>query len=432
MSSWPISYLIFLFILGSLSCLLTSNLLKMPDVPSHMRAVVFKSVGKVVVEDRPMPQIQDPRDVIVKVKAAGLCGSDLHWFRGHQKIPGDFIPGHEVIGDVFQIGGGVEKFKVGDSVVVCFWLAHHLPQSHVLLRDQRLRRFLLQASFSTQCGSCFYCRKKQTSRCPDYYLLGMSQHHVAAKAMNISGPALITIGNRSTDRDIDGGQAEYVRIPFADTSLSHPPKGLPERLLVLMGDIFPTGYFCASRFLQPMSPQEAKDTIVAVVGCGPVGICAIAAALTWADAVYAIDLIPERLAEAEKIGAKPLRLDEDPVGTIQTATDGRGADLALELVGGPEPFQLCLRLIRPFGIISSVGVQAHDLTLHGPTLHAKNVKVEWGRCPVYGIFDEALECLVKVQDKVSFLCDREMKLEDAVEAYRLFDSRKVHKIILVP
>ncbi|EWY80744.1 hypothetical protein FOYG_16672 [Fusarium oxysporum NRRL 32931] len=312
----------------------------MSNTTHSMRAVVFKSPGRVVVEDRPMPRIQDPRDAIVKVKAAGLCGSDLHWFRGNQnmKVPGDFIPGHEVVGEVYEVGSAVKKFQTGESVVD----------------------------------------------------------------------------------------------PNADTSLLHPPPALPERLLVLMGDIFPTGYFCASRFLKPMTPAEAKETVVAVVGCGPVGICAIAAALTWCDTVYAIGMIPERIAEAEKIGAKPLRLDQNPEQAIKDATDGRGADLVLEVVGGPKPFQLCLDLIRPFGTISSVGVQATDLTLHGPTLHAKNVKVEWGRCPVYGIFDEALECLVKVQEKVSFLCDKEMKLEEAVEAYDLFDNRKVHKIILIP
>ncbi|SPJ85499.1 related to alcohol dehydrogenase [Fusarium torulosum] len=348
-----------------------------------MRAVVFKEVGRVVVEDRPMPRIEDSRDAIIKVTAAGLCGSDLHWFRGHQKLPGDFIPGHEIVGQIASVGSSVSKFKIGQPVV---------------------------ASFSSQCGDCFYCHKRQTSRCPEYYLFG----------------------NRSTERDIDGGQAEYVRIPYADSTLTLAPKSIPDKLLVLMGDIFPTGYFCASRFLKRMEPEEAKKTVVAVVGCGPVGICAIASALTWSDTVYAIDMVPDRLAEAEKIGAKPLLLSDNPAETIRAATEGRGADLALEVVGGQEPFNLCMDLIRPFGIISSVGVQTHDLTFKGPMLHGKNVTIEWGRCPVYGIFDESLECLVKVQDKVSFLCDKQMKLEDAVEAYEIFDNRKAHKIILVP
>lgn len=181
-----------------------------------------------------------------------------------------------------------------------------------------------------------------------------------------------------------------------------------------------------------MEPEEARKTVVAVVGCGPVGICAIAAALTWSDTVYAIDMIPGRLVEAEKMGAIPLLLSDNPAETIRAATGGRGADLALEVVGGQDPFDLCIDLIRPFGIISSVGVQTQDLTFKGPTLHGKNVTIEWGRCPVYGIFDEALACLVKVQDKVSFLCDKQMKLEDAVEAYDAFENRRAHKIILVP
>lgn len=214
--------------------------------------------------------------------------------------------------------------------------------------------------------------------------------------------------------------------------MMHSPRSVPESLLVLMGDIFPTGYFCASRFLKPMPAEQARKTVVAVVGCGPVGICAIAAALTWSETVYAIDLIPQRLAEAAKIGAIPLALTDNPATAIRAATDGRGADLVLEVVGGRKPFDLCVDLIRPFGTISSVGVQTEDLVLNGPTMHGKNVKMEFGRCPVYGIFEESLACLEKVQDKVSFLCDEVMSLDNATEAYRLFDARKVHKVILIP
>ncbi|KAL0934054.1 alcohol dehydrogenase GroES-like domain-containing protein [Colletotrichum truncatum] len=197
-----------------------------------------------------------------------------------------------------------------------------------------------------------------------------------------------------------------------------------------MGDVFPTGYFCASRFLQPLKPEVAKKTAVVVVGCGPVGICAIASALTWSDTVYAIDMVPERLEEAARLGAKPL--SGDVVAAVKAATDGRGADVVLEVVGGPEAFALCLEMVRPFGHISSVGVQAKPLTLSGPLLYGKNVTIAWGRCPVYGIFDEALQCLIKVQDQVAFLCEKQMRLEDAVEAYELFNARKEHKIILTP
>jgi threonine dehydrogenase-like Zn-dependent dehydrogenase len=198
-----------------------------------------------------------------------------------------------------------------------------------------------------------------------------------------------------------------------------------------MADIFPTGYFCASRFLNT-STEEAKSSVTAVVGCGPVGICAIATALTRCDTVFAIDMVPERLEEAERLGAKPLLLTEDPGAAIKAATNGRGADVVLEVVGTLEAMRLCVDIVRPFGSISSVGVQTETVALEGPVLYGKNVTIAWGRCPVRGIFEEALETLVKVQDKVSFLCDCSMKLEEAVEAYRLFNDRKVHKVLLRP
>lgn len=221
-----------------------------------------------------------------------------------------------------------------------------------------------------------------------------------------------------------------MRVPYADTTLVHSPKEVRPELLVLMSDIFPTGYFCAARFLKNMPKEEAKESVVAVVGCGPVGICAIASALTWCPNVYAIDMVPERLAEAEKMGAKPLLLDENPEAVIRDATDGRGADVVLEVVGTHEAMQQGLSMIRPFGFVSSVGVYLGDYTFSGPMLHAKNATMAWGRCPVRGIFEEALECLGRVQDKVAFLCDVHMGMEKAAEAYDIFNRRKAHKIIL--
>ncbi|KAF7556589.1 hypothetical protein G7Z17_g1351 [Cylindrodendrum hubeiense] len=348
---------------------------------SSMRAVIFKGVGQVAVEERKRPVIQDPRDAIVKVSVAALCGSDLHWYRGHQKIPTGFIPGHEFAGVVHQIGSQVTGLNIGDSVV---------------------------ATFTTQCGYCFYCKKKQTSRCENSFLFG----------------------NSAGATSIDGGQAEYVRVPFASSTLVPKPASLPDNMLVLMGDIFPTGYFCASRFLKPLPRDEAKSACTVVVGCGPVGICAIAAASQWCDNIFAIDMVPERLAEAQKLGATPLLLTENPTAKILAATEGRGADVVLEVVGTVAAMQLCVDMVRPFGSISSVGVQTEEVSFHGPTLYAKNVTIAWGRCPVRGIFEEALECLIEVQDKVAFLCECHMKLEQASEAYELFNARKVHKVLL--
>ncbi|KAJ5626418.1 hypothetical protein N7528_003845 [Penicillium herquei] len=254
-----------------------------------------------------------------------------------------------------------------------------------------------------------------------------------APFVNFLNPAVFwEVGNSAGTTSIDGGQAEYVRVPYADSSLVLAPSSIPASLLVLMGDIFPTGYFCASRFMKMMSVEEAKSSVMAVVGCGPVGICAIATALTFCDTVFAIDMVPERLAEAERLGAKPLLLTGNPSSAIKAATNGRGADIVLEVVGSLDAMRLCVDLARPFGLVSSVGVQTETVALEGPVLYGKNLTIAWGRCPVRGIFEEALQTLIKVQDKLAFLCERTMALEDATEAYKLFDSRKVHKVLLRP
>lgn len=267
-------------------------------------------------------------------------------------------------------------------------------------------------------------KAKQADATPAFSLVSSSPPSTAS--------LIVLTGNSAGTASIDGGQAEYVRVPHANQTLVKTPSEVRESLLVLMGDIFPTGYFAASRFLKSLTPSEAKETTVAVVGCGPVGICAIATALTWCERVFAIDLVPDRLEEARKLGAIPISLENDPAAKIKEATSGRGADVALEVVGSPESLSLCLDIVRPFGSVSSVGVQTSTLALDGPSVYNKNLTIAWGRCPVRGIFDDALACLAKVQDQVAFLCERTVPLEDAVKAYKLFNDRKVHKLLLKP
>ena len=196
-------------------------------------------------------------------------------------------------------------------------------------------------------------------------------------------------------------------------------------MLVLMADIFPTGYFAASRFLKNLNARDKKEFTAVVVGCGPVGVCAITCALRMVDTVYAIDSIPERLEEAAKLGAKTLNLNDDPVATIKSVTDNRGADVVMEVVGHADAFQLCFDLVRPWGCISSIGVHTEQLPLNGLLAYGKNVTMAFGRCPVRSIFEEALEVLVQEQKKVAFLCGRTMSLEEAPKAYRDFEARKV-------
>ncbi|GIZ41204.1 hypothetical protein CKM354_000451800 [Cercospora kikuchii] len=327
--------------------------------PVSMRAVVYKGPYEVAVEDKPYPKIQHETDCILKVTTSALCGSDLHFYRGQLKVPAGFICGHEFVGDIVEIGNKVEKFSIGEKVVVPFY---------------------------TACGKCFYCIRGQASRC------GQGQ----------------LFGNALSADSIDGGQAEYVRVPLCDTTCVRAPSNIPEELLVLMADIFPTGYFAASRFLKNLEPRDRQNFTSVVVGCGPVGICAIACAVTMVDTVYAIDSVPERLEQAAALGAIPIHLTEqDPIAEIMKATDGRGADVVMEVVGHPDALQLSLDLIRPWGSISSVGMHNHALALEGFQLYSKNATLAFGRCPVRSIFEDALALLVK-QD---------------------FEARKVHKVL---
>lgn len=196
-----------------------------------------------------------------------------------------------------------------------------------------------------------------------------------------------------------------------------------------MADIFPTGYFAASRFLKNLSQRDREEFTTVVIGCGPVGICAITCALTMVKTVYAIDSVPERLEEAKKLGAIPILLSDNPVEKIKAATGGRGADVVMEVVGHTDAFMLAFDLIRPWGQISSIGVHTEMIPLNGLLCYGKNVTMAFGRCPVRSLFEDALKILVQEQKKVAFLCGRTMPLEEAPEAYRMFEQRKVHKIV---
>lgn len=261
--------------------------------------------------------------------------------------------------------------------------------------------------FYTACGECYYCVRGQASRCSKGELFGNSV------------PA----------NTIDGGQAEYVRCPLADSTFVLTPHNIPEEMLVLMADIFPTGYFAASRFLKNLTERDRKEFTVVCVGCGPVGMCAIICALTMVDTVYAIDSVPERLEEAAKLGAKPINLNDNPIEKIKQASGGRGADVVMEVVGHKSAWQLCFDLIRPWGSISSIGVHTEKFEVDGLQMYGKNVTMAFGRCPVRSIFEDALALLVKEQSKVAFLCGKIMSLEDAPKAYEDFEARKVHKVV---
>lgn len=148
-----------------------------------------------------------------------------------------------------------------------------------------------------------------------------------------------------------------MRCPLADTTFVKTPAGIPEEMLVLMADIFPTGYFAAARYLKDLPQRDRDEYTVVCIGCGPVGICAITCALTMVKTVYAIDSVPERLEQAKALGAIPINLNDDPVQKIKDASNGRGADVVMEVVGHADAWQMGFDMIRPWGAISSIGVQ---------------------------------------------------------------------------
>ncbi|CAI6096564.1 unnamed protein product [Clonostachys chloroleuca] len=346
-----------------------------------MKAVVFDGPYKVSIQDRPIPQYDN--DIIVKVSASALCGSELHVFRGHQPSATGFIMGHEFTGTVVAAGPTVKSVQVGDKVV---------------------------SAFTTSCGECFYCTHGSSSRCVKCQLFG--------------------------SKVLDGGQAEFVRVPLADGTVAKAPPTISDQALVLMADIFPTGYFGVKSAIE-MSPSiDVRDATIVVIGCGPVGLCAIvAAAHLQPKHIFAIDMVDSRLEQAKKLGAEPFNSAKDKEAMearIKEVTDGRGADMAVEVVGLSPALRTAFDLVRPFGTISSIGVHNAEVPWTGNEAYGKNVRLQMGRCPVRSVFPEALALLEKKQDLLSFMFENIMPLSSAVEGYQLFDQLKVQKVVFTP
>ncbi|KDN39689.1 GroES-like protein [Tilletiaria anomala UBC 951] len=345
-----------------------------------MKAVVFKGPNHVVVEQRPIPQVQDDTDAVVKVVTSGLCGSDLHIYRGHQPVSHhDFILGHEFVGTIHKVGPGVKSFKEGDLVL---------------------------SPFTISCGDCFYCTRSQTGRCVRSKVFG-------------SVP-------------LEGAQAEYVLVPLAETSLYHAPQDVPKELLVLLADIVPTGYFACKNAWDRLSDEERKDATCVVIGNGPVGLCAVSAAAALPfKRIFAVDSIPQRLEQAKKHGAhQSINFQSEDVDMIiKGATGGRGADVILEVVGAEAALQMAIKLARPFGVISSVGVHTHSVTLSGPDLYNKNLRLSFGRCPVRAVFVPALKLLQDNVDLFKNFVQHVIPIDSATEYYKLFNEGKILKTV---
>jgi 2-desacetyl-2-hydroxyethyl bacteriochlorophyllide A dehydrogenase len=338
-----------------------------------MKALIFQGKQKVEFSSVTDPVIVQPTDVIVKVKLCAICGSDLHVYHEHEKgLDHSTAMGHEFTGEVVEVGRDIKTLKIGDHVM---------------------------SPFSTSCGECFYCKLGLTSRCVFSQLFGW----------------------RENGKGLHGGQAEYVRVPLAEHTLIKTPDGISTEHALLLGDIIPTGYFCA------MQANILPQGTYAVVGCGPVGLMAILGTrIQGGERIFAIDTVPERLEVARQFGAIPLNPRHvDPLATIHENNDGRGVDAVMEAVGNNETGKLAYRLVRPGGIISMVGVCTDQHMPFSPTdAYNKNLTFKVGRCPARFLMDRLIP--VVQSDKYNFtkIISHRMSLSDGTHGYDIFANKK--------
>ena len=295
-----------------------------------MRALVYHGPGVKAWEDVPKPEVTADTDAIVRVDATTICGTDLHILKGDVPAVTDGrILGHEAVGTVETVGSGVKTVKAGDRVLV---------------------------SCISACGTCRYCREGHAGQC-------------------LGGGGWI-LGHK-----IDGTQAEYVRVPFADTSTYPLPAGASDEDILMLADILPTGYEVGV-----LNGNVQPGDVVAIVGAGPIGLSAITGARLFSPShVVAIDLADVRLEAAKRFGADVTVNNgrQDPLEVIRELTDGLGADVAIEAVGVPATFELAARLIRPGGHIANIGVHGEPATLHLEELWIKNVTITTGLVDAY-------------------------------------------------
>lgn len=286
-----------------------------------MKALVYHGPGKCALEDRPMPAISHPADAIVRVTRTTICGTDLHILKGDVPTcePGRIL-GHEGVGVVHDVGSAVSSLKPGDHVLI---------------------------SCISACGKCEYCRRGMYSHC--------------------------TTGGWILGNRIDGTQAEYVRIPHAETSLYPIPPDADEDALVMLSDVLPTGFECGV-----LNGKVEPGCTVAIVGAGPIGLAALLTAQFYTPArLVMIDRDTNRLEIARRFGATDC-IDigtSDPVAAVMKLTAGVGVDCAIEAVGIPATFELCQALVAPGGTIANVGVHGVKADLHIEKLWDRNIAI---------------------------------------------------------
>jgi threonine dehydrogenase-like Zn-dependent dehydrogenase len=388
-----------------------------------MRAVCWHGVHEVSVEQVPDPGILNPRDALVKVSSTAICGSDLHLYDGY--IPTMFrgdILGHEFMGEIVEVGPGVTNLRAGDRVVVPFPIA---------------------------CGSCFFCERELFSLCEN-----SNPNAPLAEKMWGHSPAGI-FGYSHMLGGYAGGQAEYVRVPFADVGPLKVPPNLTDEQVLFLSDVLPTGYMAAeSCSIHP------GDTL-AVWGCGPVGLFAIASAmLLGAGRVIAIDRFPERLRKAESIGAETLDYESiDIQDALKEMTGGRGPDACIDAVGmeahvhgfvgaydrakqamklsteRPGVLRQAIQACRKGGTVSVPGVYGGfvDKLPFGAVVN-KAITIKSGQTHVQRYMRPLLERIERGELDPSFIVSHRMSLDSAPLGYEMFKNKAEEcvKVVLKP
>src|SRR5579864_3570053 len=333
-----------------------------------MKALVYQGPGKRAWETVPDPKIQKPTDAIVKIDTATICGTDLHILKGDVPAvkPGTIL-GHEAVGTIVETGAAVTRFQIGDHVLI---------------------------SCITSCGSCRFCKEGHYGQC--------------------TGGGGWIFGHL-----INGVQAEYARVPFADNSLYKVPSGLTDEQVLFLSDILPTAFEVGV-----LNGGVRPGDTVAIVGAGPVGLAAIMTAKLYTPGqIIAIDLSQARLEKAHEFGADVTINNgtDDALALVMELTGGLGADVAIEAVGVPETFELCTELVRPGGRIANVGVHGHSATLHLEKLWIRDVLITTGL--VDTTTTPKLLKLIEMGklDPTPFATHR-FALEDAEQAYDVFGA----------
>src|SRR5215218_2234428 len=344
-----------------------------------MQAVTFQAPGEVRVEERPEPELLERDDAVVRVEATGVCGSDLHIYHGRVVIEPGFTLGHEFVGTVVAAGEGVSEVAEGDRVLGCYCSA---------------------------CGKCFFCRRGDFHKCDDGRVFG-------------HGKAL---------GSLQGAQADQVLVPHANLTLRRVPDGMSDDAALFAGDVMGTGWHAVDQ--AGIRPGDSA----AVLGLGPVGLCAVQAAkAAGAAQVFAIDVVEERLRVAEQFGAVPIHLTEDdPRAAIKRLTDGRGVDAAIDAVGHRDALDLAARVSRKAGTVSAIGVYAERIEVHMGVVWIKALTLKTGHANVIGHVDRVLAMMAAGVLDPGPLVTHHMGLDHAAEAYAVYDRHEALKIVMSP